>query len=113
MTLRLVARYGDANNVDGGFETVKRKEAILLRALRGYRSRSELRSSAQPGLGRSSSAIRGRKRDASSRRSSNATATPKSGLDQPIGTPEDVAESIAPYLEIGYRHVIAYFACAV
>ena len=30
VTLRLVARYADANNVDGGFETVKRKEAILL-----------------------------------------------------------------------------------
>ncbi len=24
-----------------------------------------------------------------------------------IGTPEDVAEKLAPYLEIGYRHLIA------
>ena len=30
MTLKLVARYGDANNVGNGFENVKRKEAILL-----------------------------------------------------------------------------------
>ncbi len=30
VTLKLVARYGDANNVGGGFATVKRKEAILL-----------------------------------------------------------------------------------
>ncbi|HEY8632387.1 MAG TPA: hypothetical protein VIL50_04470, partial [Candidatus Limnocylindrales bacterium] len=29
--------------------------------------------------------------------------------DQPIGTPEDVAAFIAPYLEIGYRHVVAGF----
>ncbi len=29
--------------------------------------------------------------------------------DQPIGTPEDVAEKIAPFLEIGYRHLIAGF----
>jgi alkanesulfonate monooxygenase SsuD/methylene tetrahydromethanopterin reductase-like flavin-dependent oxidoreductase (luciferase family) len=29
--------------------------------------------------------------------------------DQPIGTPEDVAERLAPFLEIGYRHLIAGF----
>jgi alkanesulfonate monooxygenase SsuD/methylene tetrahydromethanopterin reductase-like flavin-dependent oxidoreductase (luciferase family) len=26
-----------------------------------------------------------------------------------VGTPEDVAEKIAPFLEIGYRHLIAGF----
>ncbi len=30
VTLKLVARYGDANNVGGGFENVQRKEAILV-----------------------------------------------------------------------------------
>ena len=30
VTLKLVAKYGDANNVGGGFENVKRKETILL-----------------------------------------------------------------------------------
>jgi alkanesulfonate monooxygenase SsuD/methylene tetrahydromethanopterin reductase-like flavin-dependent oxidoreductase (luciferase family) len=29
--------------------------------------------------------------------------------DQPVGTPEDVAAFIAPYLEIGYHHLIAGF----
>jgi alkanesulfonate monooxygenase SsuD/methylene tetrahydromethanopterin reductase-like flavin-dependent oxidoreductase (luciferase family) len=29
--------------------------------------------------------------------------------DQPVGTPEDVAEKLAPFLEIGYRHLIAGF----
>jgi hypothetical protein len=29
--------------------------------------------------------------------------------DQPIGTVEDVAERLAPFLEIGYRHLIAGF----
>ena len=29
--------------------------------------------------------------------------------DQPVGTPEDVAEALAPFLEIGYRHLIAGF----
>jgi alkanesulfonate monooxygenase SsuD/methylene tetrahydromethanopterin reductase-like flavin-dependent oxidoreductase (luciferase family) len=31
VTLKLVARYADANNVGGGIESVRRKEAILLR----------------------------------------------------------------------------------
>ena len=29
--------------------------------------------------------------------------------DQPVGTPEDVAEQLAPYLDLGYRHLIAGF----
>ena len=27
--------------------------------------------------------------------------------DQPVGTPEDVVEKLAPYVELGYRHLIA------
>jgi alkanesulfonate monooxygenase SsuD/methylene tetrahydromethanopterin reductase-like flavin-dependent oxidoreductase (luciferase family) len=27
--------------------------------------------------------------------------------DQPVGTPEDVAAKLAPYVELGYRHLIA------
>ncbi|HEY0444704.1 MAG TPA: hypothetical protein VGC90_10815, partial [Candidatus Limnocylindrales bacterium] len=33
----------------------------------------------------------------------------KPWTDQPVGTVEDVAAFIEPYLEIGYRHVIAGF----
>ena len=29
--------------------------------------------------------------------------------DQPVGTPEDVAERLAPFVELGYRHLIAGF----
>ena len=39
VTLKLVAKYADANNVGGGLATVKRKEAILLAALRDRRAR--------------------------------------------------------------------------
>ena len=39
VTLKLVARYGDANNVGGGIENVRRKEAILAPALRDRRPR--------------------------------------------------------------------------
>jgi alkanesulfonate monooxygenase SsuD/methylene tetrahydromethanopterin reductase-like flavin-dependent oxidoreductase (luciferase family) len=29
--------------------------------------------------------------------------------DQPVGTPEDVAEKVAPFVELGYRHLVAGF----
>jgi alkanesulfonate monooxygenase SsuD/methylene tetrahydromethanopterin reductase-like flavin-dependent oxidoreductase (luciferase family) len=29
--------------------------------------------------------------------------------DQPVGTPEDVAERLLPYLGIGYRHLVFGF----
>ena len=29
--------------------------------------------------------------------------------NQPVGTPEDVAERLLPYLDIGYRHLVAGF----
>jgi alkanesulfonate monooxygenase SsuD/methylene tetrahydromethanopterin reductase-like flavin-dependent oxidoreductase (luciferase family) len=27
--------------------------------------------------------------------------------DQPVGTPEDIAERLGPFVELGYRHFIA------
>ena len=29
--------------------------------------------------------------------------------DQPVGTPEDVAEKLAPLIELGYHHLVAGF----
>ena len=52
VTLKLVASYGDANNVGGGLATVKRKEAILAPALRDGRAR--------PGRDRADERHRGR-----------------------------------------------------
>jgi len=36
----------------------------------------------------------------------NGGATPWA-TNQPVGTPEQIVEMLAPYLEIGYRHLIA------
>jgi alkanesulfonate monooxygenase SsuD/methylene tetrahydromethanopterin reductase-like flavin-dependent oxidoreductase (luciferase family) len=33
----------------------------------------------------------------------------RSWENQPVGTPEDVAGTLAPYVELGYRHLIAGF----
>lgn len=108
VTLRLVARYADANNVDGGFEKVKRKEAILQQHCEAVgRDPNEIERTA--GLG--AVIIRDSREEARRvlneifERNGNGSVW----ADQLIGTPEDVAEWMAPYLEIGYRHLIAYF----
>jgi alkanesulfonate monooxygenase SsuD/methylene tetrahydromethanopterin reductase-like flavin-dependent oxidoreductase (luciferase family) len=108
VTLKLVAKYGDANNVGGGIENVRRKETILVQHCETVgRDPSEIERTA--GLGtvviRDSRAEAERIQKDIARHNGDAEAW----KDQPVGTPEDVAERIAPYLEIGYRHLIAGF----
>ncbi len=106
VTLKLVARYGDANNVGGGLANVKRKEAVLLQHCETVgRDPAEIERTV--GIGtvmiRDSRAEVERLSKAIFERNGNA----RPWNDQPIGTPEDVAEALAPFLEIGYRHLIA------
>jgi alkanesulfonate monooxygenase SsuD/methylene tetrahydromethanopterin reductase-like flavin-dependent oxidoreductase (luciferase family) len=108
VTLKLVARHADANNVGGGLAAVKRKEAVLLQHCETVgRDPSEIERTT--GLGtviiRDSRAEAERVRKAIFERNGHATEW----TDQPVGTPEDVAERLAPFLEIGYRHLIAGF----
>lgn len=108
VTLKLVATYGDACNVGGGVATVRRKEAILRRHCEEVgRDEREIERTAGIGV----VVIRDSREEA--RRifleqfARNRIARPWE--NQPVGTPEDVAELLAPYLEIGYRHLIAGF----
>ena len=108
VTLKLVARYGDANNVGGGLENVKRKEAVLLQHCETVgRDPSEIERTV--GIGtvmiRDSRAEVERLARSVFERNGRADRW----TDQPIGTPEDVAERLAPFLDIGYRHFIAGF----
>lgn len=108
VTLRLVARYADANNVGGGFENVRRKEAILLEHCeREGRNPAEIERTT--GIGavviRDSRAEARRIFEATFARNGNA----RPWDDQPVGTPEDVIERLLPYLGIGYRHFVAGF----
>ena len=108
VTLKLVARYGDANNVGGGLENVKRKEAVLLRHCETVgRDPAEIERTAGMGtvIIRDSRAEVERLEKAIFE--GNGRARP--WRDQPVGTPEDVAEALAPFVEIGYRHLIAGF----
>jgi F420-dependent oxidoreductase-like protein len=108
VTLKLVAKYADANNVGGGIEQVRRKEAVLLRHCEAVgRDPREIERTSGLGV----VVIRDTRDEA--RRvfeaifASNGQAAP--WANQPVGTAEDVAEFIAPFLELGYHHLIAGF----
>jgi alkanesulfonate monooxygenase SsuD/methylene tetrahydromethanopterin reductase-like flavin-dependent oxidoreductase (luciferase family) len=108
VTLKLVAKYGDANNVGGGIENVKRKDAILVQHCETVgRDPSEIERTT--GIGtvviRDSRAEAQRVQKEIAQHNGNA----EPWKDQPVGTPEDVAEKLAPFLDIGYRHLIAGF----
>jgi F420-dependent oxidoreductase-like protein len=108
VTLKLVARYADANNVGGGIEQVRRKEAVLLRHCESVgRDPAEIERTAGLGV----VVIRDSREEAlrvlAGIFASNGQATP--WTSQPVGTAEDVAEFIAPFLELGYHHLIAGF----
>jgi alkanesulfonate monooxygenase SsuD/methylene tetrahydromethanopterin reductase-like flavin-dependent oxidoreductase (luciferase family) len=108
VTLRLVARYADANNVGGGFESVRRKEAILRQHCEDVgRDHREIERTA--GLGpviiRDSHAEAQRVFEEIFERNGRAPLW----RNPNIGTPEELVERLAPYLELGYHHLICGF----
>ena len=108
VTLKLVATYADMNNIGGGIDAVRRKEAILLEHCAAVgRDPSEIERSTGIGtvLIRDDRAEAERTLLAAFER--NRVARP--WQDQPVGTPEDVAEKLAPYVAMGYRHLVAGF----
>jgi alkanesulfonate monooxygenase SsuD/methylene tetrahydromethanopterin reductase-like flavin-dependent oxidoreductase (luciferase family) len=107
VTLRLVARYADANNVGGGVENVRRKEAILREHCEAVgRDHREIERTA--GIGalfiRDSAAEAERLQRATFEANGGAAPWP---AHQPVGTPEQIVEMLEPYMELGYRHLIA------
>ena len=107
VTLRLVAKYADADNLGGGFESVKRKETLLVEHCEAVgRDPAEIERTTNIGaiVIRDSRSEASRVQKEMFRRNGDADQ-----WDSPAGTPEDVAEQLAPYLGIGYRHLIAGF----
>lgn len=108
VTLKLVARYGDANNLGGGIANVTRKEAILVQHCETVgRDPSEIERTS--GIG--SVIIRDSRADAEKVQAAifERNGHADTWKDQPVGTPEEVAERLLPYLGIGYHHLIAGF----
>jgi alkanesulfonate monooxygenase SsuD/methylene tetrahydromethanopterin reductase-like flavin-dependent oxidoreductase (luciferase family) len=108
VTLKLVAEYGDANNVGGGIERVRHKEEVLLRHCAAVgRDPSEIERTSGLGV----VVIRDSREEARNVAKAifarNGRAQPWE--NQPVGTPEDVTAFLAPYLEIGYHHLVAGF----
>jgi alkanesulfonate monooxygenase SsuD/methylene tetrahydromethanopterin reductase-like flavin-dependent oxidoreductase (luciferase family) len=108
VTLRLVAQYADANNLGGGFENVKRKDAILRQHCEDV-GRDEREIERTAGIG--TVVIRDSRAEAKKVQAALFERNGRADLwtDQPVGTPEDIVEMLAPYGSIGYRHLVAGF----
>jgi alkanesulfonate monooxygenase SsuD/methylene tetrahydromethanopterin reductase-like flavin-dependent oxidoreductase (luciferase family) len=108
VTLRLVARYADMNNLGGGIAAVRAKEAILLEHCAAVgRDPAEIERTVGAGV----VFIRDDRAAAERlfREAFDRNRVARHWQDQPVGTPEDVAERLAPYVELGYRHLVAGF----
>ncbi len=108
VTLKLVAKYADMNNVGGGVEAVRHKEQVLLEHCATV-GRDPAEIERTTGIG--TVFIRDDRAEAERlfRAAFDRNRIAQAWKDQPVGTPEDVAEKLAPYLGIGYRHLIAGF----
>ncbi len=107
-TLRIVARYADAMNVGGGLENVKRKDEVLRRHCDEVgRDESEIERT----VGMGTCIIRDDPADAqrvfNSMFDRNGSAEP--WASQMVGTPEQVAEQMRPFLGVGFHHFIVGF----
>ncbi len=108
VTLRLVARYADANNVGGSATNIAECEAALVRHCEAIgRDEREIERTAGIGV----PVIRDSRGEA---RRVQAAIFERNGMarpwdDQPVGTPEDVVAHLAPIVELGYHHLIAGF----
>ena len=105
-----MARYGDANNVGGGFENVRRKEAILVQHCETVgRDPAEIERTTGLGHGHHPRLAR-RGASGSSARSFGAQRRRRArGRTSRSARPRTSPRRLAPFLEIGYRHLIAGF----
>jgi alkanesulfonate monooxygenase SsuD/methylene tetrahydromethanopterin reductase-like flavin-dependent oxidoreductase (luciferase family) len=108
VTLKLVAKYGDMNNIGGTVEDMARKEEILLGHCAAVgRDPSEIERTT--GIG--TVFIRDDPAEAERlfREAFDRNRIGRYWEDQPVGTPEQVAEKLAPKVALGYRHLVAGF----
>jgi alkanesulfonate monooxygenase SsuD/methylene tetrahydromethanopterin reductase-like flavin-dependent oxidoreductase (luciferase family) len=108
VTLRLVAEFADMHDVGGGIENVRRKDAIL----REHCERIGRDSDAiERTTGTGAMIIRdsrdGARRVFEAMFERNGRA--RLWTNQPVGTPEDVAEHLAPLVAEGRRHLVVGF----
>jgi len=112
VTLRLVARYGDANNIGfaAGLETFKRKEAALRQHCEEVgRDQSEIERTMNTGpiviRDSTEDAVRELERIYEHNGGAQQWAG-RAASEQPTGSPEHVVEVLLPFVEQGYRHIV-------
>jgi alkanesulfonate monooxygenase SsuD/methylene tetrahydromethanopterin reductase-like flavin-dependent oxidoreductase (luciferase family) len=106
VTLRLVAEYADMCNIGGSPEKVKASDDVLIGHCEAIgRDERTIERSIDVGVPtiRDSRAQAFRDRDAIF-----AAQETEPWKNQPTGTPEDVFEWLARYVELGYHHIVFY-----
>jgi F420-dependent oxidoreductase-like protein len=101
-TLHTVAKYADAWNTAGDIEFVRHKDSVLRRWCEEVgRDQSEIERTLGLGL----VVIRDDPRDA--QRYVEEVQRRHPGYDDPpkIGTADEIAERLAPFVELGFRHI--------
>src|SRR4029453_7433716 len=101
-TLRTVAKYADAWNVDGDVEFVRHKDAVLRRWCEEVgRDQAEIERT----LGLGVVVVRGD--GAAARRAEGIIRQQHPGYDDAarMGSAAEIAESLQPYVELGFRHI--------
>jgi alkanesulfonate monooxygenase SsuD/methylene tetrahydromethanopterin reductase-like flavin-dependent oxidoreductase (luciferase family) len=107
VTLRLVAEYADMCNIGGSPANVAEKDAILINHCEDVgRDEKTIERSIDVGV----PTIRdSRARAFGDKEAIFAAQEGETWKNQPTGTPEDVFEWLARYVEIGYRHLVFYW----
>ena len=107
VTLRLVAEYADMCNIGGSPANVAAKDAILMGHCEDVgRDEQTIERSIDVGV----PTIRDSRRQAFKDREALFEAQESEPWkNQPTGTPEEVFEWLARYVEIGYRHLVFYW----
>jgi alkanesulfonate monooxygenase SsuD/methylene tetrahydromethanopterin reductase-like flavin-dependent oxidoreductase (luciferase family) len=115
VTLRLVARYGDANNISfaSGEETFRAKEAALRRHCEEVgRDHREIERTLNTGpvLIRDSAQEAARVLEQTYDHNGGAvTWSGRPASAQPTGSPEHIVELLTPFVAAGYRHIVFGF----
>ncbi len=108
VTLKLVAKYADACNLGGPVADLAEKEAALIGHCETI-GRDEREIERTFGIG--VPVIRDSRAEAERVHARLFQANGDAPLweDQPVGTPEDIVEQLAPLVALGYRHIICGF----
>jgi alkanesulfonate monooxygenase SsuD/methylene tetrahydromethanopterin reductase-like flavin-dependent oxidoreductase (luciferase family) len=108
VTLRLVAQYADICNIGGRPEQVREKDGWLVEHCEAIgRDERTIERSIDVGVPTIRDTALAARHVNDALFAGHGGETPWS--HQPVGTPEEVVEHLAAYVELGYHHLVFYF----